>query len=100
MREDLARFILLQMPDEMPLHIGGEFRHLSEQLLHLVFPEVALAGLNDLPHDLRGPGLRHGDESDRPGITPGAGRGFGDGGEDGAEIVGEAHLSGRARMPC
>ena len=60
MREDLARFILLQMPDEMLLHLGGEFRHLSEQFLHLVFPEGALAGLNDLPHGLGGPGFRHG----------------------------------------
>ncbi len=72
-----ARFVGLEMADELPLHGGGGLGAFGGGFLHAIFTDGAKAGASDVVGGFRGVGFGDGKESDGGGIASGemAGRG-------------------------
>ena len=61
----LARFVRLQVADQVPpnVHVGRR-RDFLQGLLHAVFAEIALAGIERRANSVKGEVLGDGDEAD------------------------------------
>jgi hypothetical protein len=95
----LARFVGLQMADEVPLEIEiPQLVDLRERFLDLVLAEQTLAGGGRLADAIGAEGLRDGDELDLRRVAPGACGGGADALPHRLQVCGDvAH--GRLRTP-
>ena len=87
-RRRLACLVRLQMADQVPPDRDvGRFLDLLQRLLHLVFPEVALAGGPGGPDVIGAEGLRDRNQRDLGRVTAGSAGSRGHPRPDGVEVL-------------